>query len=67
MKIMESVPLINEDKVVFGARDLKLTLDTETGRIAIDAPAMFTDPIVSIHTFEEKIDNLKEHMSRADS
>lgn len=64
MKIVENVEIINAQKVVIGDRDIKLTLDTETGRLNIDAPAMFTDPVVSLDLLEEKIRKLREHMDR---
>lgn len=62
MRIQESVELINEDKVVFGSKELKLTLDTDTRRISIDAPAMFTDPVVRLDQLKDKIDTLQAHM-----
>lgn len=64
MKISESVELVNGDKAVFGKKTLDLTLDTDTGRVTMDYPAMFTDPVVSIHTLEQAIADLKEHMSQ---
>jgi tetrahydromethanopterin S-methyltransferase subunit B len=64
MKIVETVELINSDKVWIGDKEIKLTLDTETGRITFDAPAMFTDPIVSLDLLKDKIQKLKEHMER---
>lgn len=64
MKIVEDVTIINEDKVFIGHKDIKLTLDTETDRVSIDAPAMFTDPVVSLDLLEEKIGKLREHMDR---
>lgn len=64
MKLVETVELINAQKVVLGDRDIKLTLDTETGRLSLDTPAMFTDPIVSLDALEEKIRKLREHMER---
>lgn len=62
MKIIETVELINADKVVFGDRDLKLILDTETRRISIDAPAMFTDPVVSLDALKDRIERLQIHL-----
>jgi tetrahydromethanopterin S-methyltransferase subunit B len=64
MKIVETVELINKEKVVFGSKEIKLTLDTETGRLAIDTPAIFGESIVSLNTIEEKINKLKSHMER---
>lgn len=62
MKLVESVELTNADKVVFGDHDLTLTLDTETRRISINAPLMFTDPIVSLDALKNKIEQLQTHM-----
>lgn len=59
MKIVETVELVNAEKVFVGDRDMKLTLDTETGQVAIDAPAMFTDPVVSLDLLEETIHKFK--------
>jgi hypothetical protein len=64
MKIVETVEIVNAQKVVMGDRDIKLTLDTENGRMSIDTPAMFTDPVVSLDAIEEKIRKLREHMDR---
>lgn len=64
MKIVETVEILNAQKVVFGDKDIKLTLDTETGRISIDTPAMFTDPVISLDKLEEKLNKLKSHMDR---
>jgi D-glycero-D-manno-heptose 1,7-bisphosphate phosphatase len=37
----------NAEKALFGNRaEIKLELDTDTGEVAIDAPAMFVDPVV---------------------
>jgi tetrahydromethanopterin S-methyltransferase subunit B len=62
MKIVETVELINSDKVWIGDKEIKLTLDTETGRITFDAPAMFTDPIVRLDLLQEKIAKLKSYL-----
>lgn len=64
MKIVEEVPVLNEDKVFMGHKDIKLTLDTETGQVSIDTPAMMSNPVVSLTVFEEKLDKLREHMER---
>jgi hypothetical protein len=64
MKIVETIEIVNAQKVVMGDRDIKLTLDTENGRMSIDTPAMFTDPVVSLDAIEEKIRKLREHMDR---
>lgn len=65
MKIQESVETTNAQKTVLGDREVKLTLDTDTGRVAISNPAMFTDPIVSLDVLEEKIAKLRAHMDTA--
>lgn len=62
MKIVETVEIINARTVIVGGRDVKLTLDTETGQLAINTPAMLTDPTVSLDKLEEKIQKLKEHL-----
>lgn len=64
MKIVETIELINAQKVILGDRTMKLTLDTDTGRLSIDAPAMFTDPVISLDVLENKIHDLKQHMER---
>lgn len=64
MKIVETVELTNAQKVMFGDRHVGLCLDTETGRLAIDTPAMFTNPIVTLDALEEKIKALRAHMDR---
>lgn len=55
MRIVETIDLVNADKVVFGARVLKLELDTDTNRVTIDAPAMFVNPIVPMDELQEKL------------
>jgi tetrahydromethanopterin S-methyltransferase subunit B len=64
MKIVETIEIVNSDKVWIGDKEIKLTLDTETGRIAFDAPAMFTNPIVRLDLLQEKIAKLKSHLER---
>jgi hypothetical protein len=48
MKLVETLELANSDKVFVGPKQLKLEFDTETGRITLDTPAMFTDPVVRL-------------------
>lgn len=64
MKIIETVEVVNAQKVVLGDRTVGLTLDTETGRVEISNPAMFTDPVVTLDVLEEKIKALRAHMDR---
>lgn len=64
MKIVEEVPILNEDKVFMGHKDIKLTLDTETGRVSMDTPAMMSDPLISLDVLEGKLGKLREHMER---
>lgn len=64
MKILEEIEVLNEDKVFIGHKDIKLTLDTETGQVSIDTPAMMPNPVVSLTVLEEKIGKLREHMDR---
>lgn len=64
MKIVETVEIVNAEKVWIGDKEIKLTLDTDTGRLSIDTPAMFTDPIVSLDVLERKITELREHTNR---
>lgn len=64
MKVVETIEVVNAQKVIMGDRHIGLCLDTETGRLAIDTPAMFTDPIISLDVLEEKIKALRAHMDR---
>lgn len=61
MLITEILTLVNADKTFMGPRDIKLTLDTDTGRLSIDTPAMFRDPVVSFIELQEKIAKLAEY------
>jgi hypothetical protein len=65
MKIVEEVEIVNADKVFMGKEQIKLTLDTETRRVSIDAPAMFTDPVATIDKLEEVITKLKGYADKA--
>lgn len=60
MRIVERVTPINSDKTLLGDRDIKLELDTDTGEMSIDTPAMFTNPIVHFSDLKDKIDKLAE-------
>lgn len=61
MKILETVTIRNPEKVFMGDKDIKLTFDTDTGRLVVDTPAMFTDPIVNLSELQEKLAKLAEH------
>ena len=65
MKIVEELEVVNADKVFLGKETIKLTLDTETRRVSIDAPAMFTYPLVTIDKLEETITKLKGYADKA--
>ncbi len=60
MKIVETITPINAEKTILGERDLKLTLDTDTGRVSIKAPAMFGDPVVALSELMEKLELLSQ-------
>jgi tetrahydromethanopterin S-methyltransferase subunit B len=64
MKVMETLEIINAEKVFLGDKDIKLMLDTDTGRVAIHTPAMMTDPVIRLDLLEEKITELKKLMER---
>jgi hypothetical protein len=64
MKITETITPINSGKTLLGDKDIKLTLDTDTNELTIDAPAMFVDPTVNLDEFEEKISELKSIRDR---
>jgi hypothetical protein len=65
MKIVETVEVSNEEKVFMGHKDLRLTLDTETRRVEIDTPAMFTNPVLNIDQFEATLAKLKGYADKA--
>lgn len=67
MKIQESVNVINGDRTFAGHRDLVLTLDTDTGELKIDTPAMFTDPVVDIDELQQAINKLSVHKEKIDA
>lgn len=58
MEVVERIKLINADKVFLGDKDIKLTLDTDTGRVVVDTPAMFTDPVVELDELQETVRKL---------
>jgi hypothetical protein len=55
MKIVETVEVVNGAKVIMGPKVVKLEFDTETGRVALNTPAMFTDPVVKMDELQEKL------------
>lgn len=67
MKIQESVSVINRDRAIGGHKDLQLTLDTESGELKVDAPAMFTDPIVDIDELQQVLNNLAVHKEKVNA
>lgn len=60
MKIVETVTLTNEDKVLFGNRELKLTLDTDSRRVEIETPAMFGSSVVQLDELRNKLEALQQ-------
>lgn len=67
MKIVETVRVVNADRTFAGHRDLRMTLDTDTGELKLDAPAMFTDPIVDIGELQQALDRLDVHKEKTDA
>lgn len=59
MRIQETITPTNANKTVLGKKEIELTLDTETGEIDIDAPAMFVNPVVKLVDLKEAIDKLE--------
>lgn len=59
MKIVEVLDVINDEKVFLGPKAMKLEFDTETGRLTIDEPAMFTDPVVSLDELYSVLEKFK--------
>jgi hypothetical protein len=66
MKIVETITPVNADKTFIGSKEIKLTLDTDNGRVTIDAPAMFTDPIVQMDQLKDAVEKLEEYQKLAD-
>lgn len=64
MKIIETVEVINSQKVFIGDREVELQLETETGRVSIATPAMFTNPVVRLDELKAKLEKLEAHMDR---
>lgn len=56
MKIVETLDISNPDKVLLGAKHIKLTFNTETDQVAIDTPAMIVDPEVPIETLMRQLE-----------
>lgn len=65
MKIVETIMPVNADKTFLGKKEVALTLDTETGRVSIDAPAMFTDPVVTLHDLQNIVKKLGDYNEQA--
>lgn len=64
MKIVETLTPTNADKTFLGDKNIKLTLDTETDRLTIVTPAMFTNPVVQLSELRAVLDKLSEHTNR---
>lgn len=66
MEIVERLSLVNDDKVWVGDKEIKLTLNTETGRVTVDTPAMFSDPVVTLDSLQEAVKKLANiHQSQS--
>lgn len=65
MKIVETITPKNADKTFMGKKELTLTLDTATGNVSLDAPAMFTDPIVTLHDLQNVVKKLGDYNEMA--
>lgn len=63
MKIVETVMPKNANKVFLGKKEIDFTLDTETGELTIDSPAMFVDAVVNFGDLQETIDKLAACMN----
>lgn len=59
MKIVEHITPVNANKTVLGKKVIELTLDTETGEVAVDAPAMFTNPLVTLEDLRTVVNRLE--------
>jgi hypothetical protein len=66
VKIVETITPVNAEKTFLGKKELSLTLDTETGRVALDTPAMFTDPVVTLEDLQGAVKKLEEYKELAD-
>lgn len=63
MKVTQTITPINAEKTIMGEKVIKLELDTETGRVAINTPAMFANPTCTFEELKEAIaelDKVKE-------
>lgn len=60
MKIVETVPIVNADKVLFGSKEIKFTLDTETKRVEIETPAMFGNQMVTLDELQKRLSALAQ-------
>jgi tetrahydromethanopterin S-methyltransferase subunit B len=65
MKIVETIMPVNAEKVIIGDREIKLTMDTDTGRLAIETPTMFSNPVVSLDDLLEKLNTLQDQFERS--
>lgn len=63
MKITETLTPVNSEKTVLGSRDITLTYDTATDELSINAPAMFTNPVVKLSDLRDTLSKLSEHYS----
>lgn len=66
MKITESITPVNAGKTVLGKCEFELTLNTETAELELNAPAMFTNPVIKLDDLKETIEKLSAYMTRAD-
>lgn len=66
MKVVETITPVNAEKTFLGKKELSLALDTETGHVAIDAPAMFADPVVTLDDLQNAVKKLEEYKELAD-
>lgn len=59
MKIVEHITPVNANKTVLGKKVIELTLDTETGEVAVDVPAMFTNPVIKLEDLQTVVNRLE--------
>lgn len=64
MKLVESIEVVNGDRTWVGHKELKLTFDTETEYLEIDAPAMFVDPIVRFEDLQKVLNKFDVHQEK---
>lgn len=61
MELVDRITPINADKVVIGSKEMILTVETETGRVTVEAPVMmFTNPVFSLDDLLEKLQQLQD-------